>query len=673
MIAVVGGVQVPVPSRSQSKRVKSTFEEIIHKNGFFYAQDPCWKHVISQRGGTNVIKAAKVFYKRFKKEMPVITLEFSDGFVILSKAVFEGLKKDTEIFKNLPEFESDTMPIDNINRKAFLEITDFLYGKDFPKKEPSDLNAFAIAAHYLNCKKALDFAFELFKKRVSPFRTEEDLESALAFYKTLKDLPSDLRDPVAEFMAPYFGRVLYTAPHKTKLELVNRYNELNVSSISFEGNDNLQSTILALTALHSLRCLNLSQGGTLAGEFMKFIPRGVIRLSINSLVMNLPSVIKLPMDLLHLDLSHCNVTDEYIPFLPRGLKSLILSNCRRLTNASLIHLPRTLTSLSLKSTFITKLRDLPPHIEELDLSFCNVSGEEMQYVNEELKSLIISYCTKLTFKGIERFKQLIHLEMKALAEVGCCGVFKKLETLNAIASSITNESLADLSPTLTALKLGSCKKITDESVKKLPESIESLDLKLTKVTDAVIPYLPFNLKLLDLRCANNITVKSYKRIPRNLVHFKVTKMTNKAMKHLPKSLESLDISSTEVRGEGYAHLRRGLKSLNVSFNPFSDSDTKYLPDTLERLELDKAHLSNAGLANLPKSIRFLDLSYCSNISNRGMIHLSRLEVIDLTGCFQLDDDVLKYLSRRVMKVIMHDTRITQVCAKIALPGTVLIF
>lgn len=671
MVAAVGSAQVPIPSRSQKIRFITAFEVIIKRNGLFHAQEACWKHVLSQKAGLDVLKASKVFFSLFNIAKSFITIELSDGVILLSEPYLEALKRDSEIINNLAEMVTDTIPFHTIARETFLSLIDFLYDKTFPKREPSDLLAFAIAAHYLDCKKAQKYALQVFEKRIVDFRGEEDLEKALLFYKNCSFMPADLKKEVAELMAPYFGRVLSTVTLKNLNTIVQKYKLHEISALRFNRCEILYPILVEIYSLIDLKKLTLQNVSGVSTIDLNLIPRGVLHLKLVEFVPTGPGLgSALPRGLISLSLLRCKLSDADIADFPAGLKKLNLSSCKGITESAVKEIPRSVSSLNMSMTCIKTLTNCPSYLVSLNLKGCSISDRDLEWVNAGLKKLNISGCSIISFNTLLRFKELAHLEMRGAKALGPFKNFKKLEYLDASFTEISNEMLSELSTCLKVLILEACKVITDEGIHTLPEGIERLVLSGTQLTDSIIPALPPRIISLELTKMKNIAGNRYEYLPKYLADFKTNKMCNAAMKVLPKRLESLDISDTKVTSEGYAELRRGLKSLNIYGNSYRESDADYLSDTLESLGLSGACITDLGLSRLPRSLNRLTLINCRHIANAGMKYLPNLQVLNI-ACSQITDAALPYLSSRLATLNISGSQISANKAKLALPGTVI--
>lgn len=666
MQPVQGMKQVAYPNPSFRKQLKSQFEEIIAKSTFVSARKACWNLVASQVLGVMFIKASKVFFKTFHLERPVSTIEFEEGNILLLKTYLDALKRDSEFFLNLPEEFSECFSIKLISKETFLEILNFLYGKEYPRKDPANLLAFTLAAHYLNIRKAQNYALELFGKRISRFRTIEDLSRAFIFHKILERVPSVLQESLQDKMGAYFGRMLYL--EKDKELLVQRYAAHRIRALAFKKLENLSSTLLALTNLASLRKLTLFKIDKLTEADVKAIPSGLMHLDLIESKCCSNLIKYLPPGLFSLNLTGCRyISEDELLFLPGALNKLYLKNCF-LNGFPMIFDQRNITVLDISSNAIGKVKKLPPFLDELIISECTNKG--LQTVNPALKKLCIIGKTKITFEAIQRFTALTHLKCSILGQFG---YFKNLEELDISFSDNGDDALIELSTALRTLNLRGCCKITNAGIKQLPNGLEKLILRNTQVTDEVIPFLPRGLFELDLMWCDYLTVKNFRYLPRHIRHLHVHTMTNEALKKCPRRLESLNIASSPHVKVEFKRLPRGLRILCIYFNALNDEDASYLPPNLERLDMAHTAISDKGLARLPKSLTFLGVAYCENITATGLANLTaNIEELCLNGCENINDSALSSISKRVITLHLLKTAVTSERVKSLFPGAFLI-
>lgn len=672
MLPVQSGKPAALPSSSYKVRVKNEFEEIIKNSLPQNVIETCWRVVLNQCDGRYLLIASKAFYRKFHRSDSVVTLGFPDGDVILTKTYFEALKIDSEVFgAYFDEGAVNTLSFDFVTKAAFLALIAFLYEDSIPKKAPDNLIEFARAAHYLNIKSASKFAIDLFKREISAFGTIEDLKRALALKDRIVTLPFDLRDQIDELLAPYFGKILYVEPDKEKI--VKQYNKFDVSALYFEGYDEMEATIKAFANLATLKSLTLSNISCLAEHFSYF-PRSIVRLKLpfTNIENNLAGFCRLPRSLLYLDLSCWDITAAEIKLLPRELKSLILAKCKNLTNAVLANIPRTVSDLDISYTGIEKLAGLPPFLERLNISACNIEDDELVHVNEDLKQLDISICRKGPFKRIFRFTKLTHLIMKESEFEGGLSAFRQIELIDIRNTNVTNQDLAGLSPTLRTLKLGKCRNINAVGVRQIPATVENLDISYIVFAYEFIPYLSRNLKKLKFYNSQIPPSKIFRYLPRYLSSLKIHYLHNRDVAYLPRHLEYLSIGFTDDIDVGYANLPQGLRVLKILCNFFNDSHIELLPSSINALVLVGAEVTDTGLSKLNKEIRSLKILTCPNLTNEGLSHLGHLAVLNLVMNPGINDKGINKLSPHLMRAHLRGS-FTKDCVKARLPGTVIYY
>jgi len=168
--------------------------------------------------------------------------------------------------------------------------------------------------------------------------------------------------------------------------------------------------------------------------------------------------------------------------------------------------------------------------------------------------------------------------------------------------------------------------VSDEDLKLFPQSLSVLDLGFDqKLTNAAIKNLPRELKQLKLNNANigNIGLTF---LPPNLTHLTLkysNKVTDLGLKNLPTTLTHLDLYSNTCITD------LGLKSLpNLTYlslhenNIITSEGLKYLPRSLTYLDLHcNTSIDDEGLKHLPRSLNFLDLHNSRSITDNGLPYL----------------------------------------------------
>lgn len=211
-------------------------------------------------------------------------------------------------------------------------------------------------------------------------------------------------------------------------------------------------------------------------------------------------------------------------------------------------------------------------------------------------------CFRWRAKSIEQSKRAV-----SLLEKGGIPLEKKLELakqagcyltkLDLSDSDVSDEQLKQLfsvCPNIRELNLCKCEKLTDASMKNLPQRLESLNVSLCfGVTDATIESLPRGLKFLNLSCCFKITDASIKKLPEGLQEIHLSfclGLTTESLKDLPKELRALDLRQ---------------------WNTLKDDDIAILPRRLNSLILFKCiGLTDAAIPKLPKGLFVLDIREC---------------------------------------------------------------
>jgi len=146
---------------------------------------------------------------------------------------------------------------------------------------------------------------------------------------------------------------------------------------------------------------------------------------------------------------------------------------------------------------------------------------------------------------------------------------------------------------------------TDAELSRLPSSLTTLTVDSGTVTDAVVPNLPAALAFLALQ-GTAVTDASVRGLPRHLVYLNLdddTQITGEEFRYLPRSLQGLDVSRTQVSDTAIPMLPRGLTSLDLSFTKVSDRGLEDLPKSLQLVDLGGTKVTPNGLKRLAPATR----------------------------------------------------------------------
>jgi len=138
------------------------------------------------------------------------------------------------------------------------------------------------------------------------------------------------------------------------------------------------------------------------------------------------------------------------------------------------------------------------------------------------------------------------------------------------------------------------------------------------------------------------------------------KLTNNAIKNLPRNLTQLKLCHAAIGNAGLSYLPPYLTHLTLKHsNKVTDLGLKYLPSTLTHLDLySNTSITDKGLQNLPPNLTHLCLHENNNITSDGLKHLPQsLIYLDLNGSIHIDDDGVKYLPRSITYLDLHNSRL----------------
>lgn len=345
----------------------------------------------------------------------------------------------------------------------------------------------------------------------------------------------------------------------------------------------------------------------------------------------------LPKDLKKLGLFYCAALEE-LRSLPTHLEELNLMGCDKLQNID--NLPTSLRKLHFMSTesyawpnFILTdemIRDLPPELEDLEISPCELS--HLNGLPEKLKKLKLTYCKFLENDHLSVLpSEIEELEISGNQESGhhltrIHHLPKGLKKLKLYAlSSLTDIEIRDLLE-LKKLELNYCESLRKANVENLPSTLEEFILRdcdeITQILD-----LPEELKKLILsgKSLNNVKIEHLSKL---------------------EELITYDENSSYIK---ISELPQSLITIQLKFETPPDEDLKF-SSKLEVLDLSfsKASHLNIKAENLKKLI----LLECSNLESINIKELLGLEELNLSYCSKIE--LIEGMSDKLKKLTLKD-------------------
>jgi Leucine Rich repeat len=206
------------------------------------------------------------------------------------------------------------------------------------------------------------------------------------------------------------------------------------------------------------------------------------------------------------------------------------------------------------------------------------------------------------------------------------------------------------------------KNVTDDDLQWL-HGIGSIDLSgCTLITDKALAY--FNgVQSIDLSDCDGIDGDG-------LVHIKTAKKVSLAYTLISgcsiqvlTNAKSLDLTECSVDSDCLRELT--VTTINLSYCNIEDDELSYLTQ-VKKINISYCfHITDDGLKYLSNAKR-IDLSGC-NITDRGLEHLSKVEIIHLADCDGITDEGLKHLKNAKEVVLSACNNVTNDCYTI-LPG-----
>ena len=333
-----------------------------------------------------------------------------------------------------------------------------------------------------------------------------------------------------------------------------------------------------------------------------------------------------------------------------GLKSLLLAACWNLDDA----MCRTISEVA-------------PELEVLSIFENDISAVGLGYVSKlsKLRILDCGYIDGDFSSGdLERLvMQCRMLEVLNLGGVAVvcdrfmnsllsCKYLKRLDVSDCVGISRDGfQSIQGLRD-LEELSIGWNAKLTNDSLRYIPEGIETLDLSYaSKISDIGLQHLQRlqNLKVLKLHYCHGIRDHGLDYIAqcRNLTHLDIglTRLSSKGFEklHRLQNLYHLDIRGcvlgSTVLGLASLCKIRSLKSLSLSGNHGVDDGC---------LQAISFH----------SGLRTIHMRQCRKVSDYGILALARmnsLERLDITGCERVTKRSIQKLSRQGVMITMSDS------------------
>ncbi|ODQ77931.1 hypothetical protein BABINDRAFT_163295 [Babjeviella inositovora NRRL Y-12698] len=317
--------------------------------------------------------------------------------------------------------------------------------------------------------------------------------------------------------------------------------------------------------------------------------------------------IKFPPSLIYLQVTHTRLSLlDFVNILPGSLESLyFLDNpIGRLnetdediktTRTCIIEFPKNLRKLNLSRCYplfiLYSPRNLvfPPSLTDLILESMNLASVEELDLPLSLNSLNLSSNKLVSVDGLSLPPVLTSLNLS----------FNKLVSVKGL----------DIPPTLTTFNLhGNNLELFS---RRLPDSIQLLDLRINKLKNLVNFRLPVNctelkisynpLQRLQISNAYDPNLKL-----RNICLSKVSVTTLRDISPLPQCLTSFSISDTNIGSLSGIQFPRGLTSLHACNSLITSLEDVELPLHLEELRLWKNQISSLANVHFPDSLLKLE-------------------------------------------------------------------
>ncbi|KVH93520.1 F-box/LRR-repeat protein 3 isoform X4 [Cynara cardunculus var. scolymus] len=377
------------------------------------------------------------------------------------------------------------------------------------------------------------------------------------------------------------------------------------------------------------------------------------------------------------DVSHCyQFGDREAAALSCGaeLREVKMDKCLRVTDVGLAKIAigcDKLEKISLK--WCLEITDLGIdllskkclHLKHLSISYLKISNESLRSISnlKELEKLLMVGCGLVDDGGLHFLgngcPSLQVLDITRCEHVSSSGLISVIRGCKGLQNLNAGYYFLELSPdvfhNLKDLKYLKTIKVNGARVADSFFQIISanclflVEVGLSKcegVNDVGIMQLVYgrpNLKMLDLTCCDDITDVAISAIAsscRKLLCLKLEScslLTEKSFSYLGSSchlLEELDLTECHVNDIGLDNLSKcsELRCLKLGIcTDISDTGLSYIASHCKIEELDLYRCSNVGddglrfLATGCKKMRKLNLSYCTKVTDKGMVYLGLLE------------------------------------------------
>lgn len=450
-----------------------------------------------------------------------------------------------------------------------------------------------------NCKFSSDYCFKVVMSFLAD--TPEDLK-VIAFlskqsYEAFKEGLKDIGKLSIYFLPSHTFEILKILP---------RVEELHLAFKTPERDDNLlekrsMECLSYLSKLIFLRAVTLYSNSSNINNIdmsatLSYLPTTLQKLDLSGMVPfwqifrkhRLPRPdcfipLQKMLSLRSLNLSHCAIENEHLPFFPISLQVLHLSDCSNITDERLPCLKA-----------MTDLRDL-------NLSCTNTSDLAVSNLCRDLTKLEKLYLSRKFTNRRREDPCLVNLP-------------SSLQVLELPESDVTRHGLQLMRSlhNLRSLNLAACAKIVDTDLEYLPHGLLHLNISCCqRISDEAIPLLPKTLESLEIQGRPS----------------KKCTITGKTFSSLPK-LKYLDVSRSDVRDEALMNLPVTLIKLDISFcERITDCGLFYLQQYINA-NMDILYLKSIPLQLLhdpilhPISLRWLNIRGCQT-TNIGLGYLQR--------------------------------------------------
>lgn len=542
-----------------------------------------WQLVVTQKCGLDVIKACVLYVSLFGKRDSVVVQCLAGAQVVVERALFEALKKDSNTLRSLAEDVAEVGIQFHFYRGEFESLIHELYPGHVKAGKSLSLVRKIELANYLDMPILFKRYVQELQDTVRLFDAHDEAKAHELYESLLKSqirTQPFIKEVIYEEFAEYFGRLIHTKA----IPFVDRY-----AALTF-GTPVHDELIGRLASLQKLKRLTIEQGAHLTRW-----PTGFE--SLETLIIKDCGLRDgtFPENLLLLDIDYNRGQMGGLIRYPSRLQTLSL----RCANYVKIEAPTSLRTLVLKG--LLYVHNLPPKLECLKIE--GFIPEDVPF-STSLRTLAVNTLGTSELRAAIKGLSLVDLKLAPNARKTpemLRAIPKTVRKLKTYWSGLTPEEIAQLPPNLESFSLYN-------SISGLGLTLLHLQ-KLTlmyceTLRDEDLKHLSRDLKALSIRHCPNIGNEGMAHLPSDLEKLKLenVRISDAGIARIPRKLRELILKTLFLTTACFVHIPRGVEvlGLHVTLNA---TNWEYLPKTLRTL-----YLTESNLYRLPRVVKVIKVA-----------------------------------------------------------------